>query len=100
MNPQVRLALKKPIPIEFMVWPGGAENATAVIDWVLSQGGTARYVDQLEPVYIQIQTLEGVMHADPGYVIARGAKGEFYPIRPDVFRDTYDIIETPEETQQ
>jgi hypothetical protein len=112
MNPQVRVAVKRPIPVEFMVWPGGAENATPIIDWVLSHDGTARYdsanvvpegwpnAGEVIPEHLEIDTLEGTMRASAGDVIIRGAKGEFYPCKPDIFRDTYDIIETPEENQQ
>lgn len=102
MNPQIRIARKKPVEIEFMVWPGSAANATPIIDWVLSQGGTARYHDDDDAHFehLQIDTLEGTMRASVGDVIIRGIKGEFYPCKPDVFRDTYDIIETPEENQQ
>lgn len=42
---------------------------------------------------IAIQTLEGVMHANPGDWIIRGVKGEFYPCKPDVFEATYEKVE-------
>ncbi len=38
MNAEVRKAVKKPVEVEFMVWPGGASNAIPVIDWILSNG--------------------------------------------------------------
>ncbi|UVT31324.1 hypothetical protein SEA_MARCIE_61 [Microbacterium phage Marcie] len=104
MNAAVRKARKKPIDVEFMVWPGGAENATLVIDWVLAGGGTASWMEEYicdegyntehtVPEQLSIRTLEGIMAADPGDVIIRGVEGEFYPCKPGIFRKTYDILE-------
>ena len=107
MNPEVRTARKKPVKIEYMVWPGGAAAATPVIDWILGNDGTARYhsaeTEQSydapnatvvrDPEHIDIDTLEGTMRADVGDVIIRGIKGEFYPCKPDVFKLTYDVVE-------
>ena len=39
---------------------------------------------------MDIQTLEGVMHADPGDWIITGVKGERYPCKPDVFALSYE----------
>lgn len=88
---------KLPVPVEAMLWPGGAEAATPVIDWVLSQGGTARYHEARGPYVdtISIDTLEGRIVARPGDWIIRGVKGEFYPCKPDVFAETYEVIEPP-----
>ncbi|AYB70166.1 hypothetical protein SEA_ONEIAGILLIAN_56 [Microbacterium phage OneinaGillian] len=95
MNAVVRKARKKPVDIEFMVWPGGAASATPVINWVLEMGGTARWreADATLPELITIDTLEGTMQASPGDVIIRGVEGEFYPCKPGIFRKTYDILE-------
>ena len=40
-----------------------------------------------------IQTLEGVMFADPGDWIIRGVQGEFYPVKPDIFAATYEAVQ-------
>ena len=39
---------------------------------------------------IYIETLEGVMKANPGDWIIRGVRGELYPCKPDVFAATYE----------
>ena len=39
---------------------------------------------------IDIPTLEGTMHANPGDWIIRGVKGELYPCKPDIFEATYE----------
>ena len=41
VNPLIRKATKKPVEIEYMVWPGGAASAETVIDWILDNGGMA-----------------------------------------------------------
>ena len=39
-----------------------------------------------------IDTLEGVMKASPGDWIVTGVYGEKYPVKPDIFEKTYEII--------
>lgn len=39
---------------------------------------------------IDIKTLEGVMHANPGDWIITGVNGEQYPCKPDIFEKTYE----------
>jgi hypothetical protein len=40
--------------------------------------------------YIKIPTLEGDMTARPGDWIVKGTRGEFYPVKPDIFANTYE----------
>ena len=42
---------------------------------------------------LKIQTLEGVMTANVGDWIIKGVQGEFYPIKPDIFEETYELVE-------
>jgi hypothetical protein len=44
-----------------------------------------------------IQTLEGIMIANPGDWIIKGIKGEFYPCKNDIFEATYDLLVEKEE---
>lgn len=39
-----------------------------------------------------IDTLEGTMKANIGDWIVTGVNGEQYPVKPDVFQKTYEII--------
>lgn len=41
---------------------------------------------------LTIYTLEGPLRALPGDWIIRGVKGEYYPIRQDIFEATYDRV--------
>lgn len=46
---------------------------------------------------ISIQTLEGVMRGIPGDWLITGVKGEQYPCKDDVFRATYEPVDTEAE---
>ena len=41
---------------------------------------------------LDIQTLEGTMHADIGDYIITGVKGKTYPCKPDIFEQTYELV--------
>ena len=41
---------------------------------------------------MDIETLEGIMHADTGDWITTGVKGEQYPCKPDIFDVTYERV--------
>lgn len=42
---------------------------------------------------LYIRTLEGVMKANKGDYIIQGVKGEYYPCKPDVFKETYEEVQ-------
>lgn len=44
--------------------------------------------------YLEIKTLEGVMRANPGDYIIKGVNGELYPCKPDIFKKTYELVES------
>lgn len=91
---------KKPVEIEAMEWAGGngPGRATPIIDWILENGGRATYqcegdhcTGRPEDHSILIHTLEGDMKASPGDFVIRGTKGEFYPCKPDIFRNLHEM---------
>lgn len=41
---------------------------------------------------MEIQTLEGTMHASVGDYIITGVNGEQYPCKPDIFAKTYELL--------
>ena len=82
---------KKPVVIEAIRFDG--ENHDEIIDWV-GDGpfvGKGAAIDRARNLLIA--TLEGPLTASPGDYVIRGVKGEFYPIKPDVFEATYDPVE-------
>ena len=42
-----------------------------------------------------IHTLEGILDVRFGDWIAKGVKDEYYPIKPDIFEMTYELLPTP-----
>lgn len=85
---------KKPVEVEAVRFEGGPDDALEVIKWIQAGGGRASYetvdMDTIHGM-IGIQTLEGRMHATPGDYIIRGVQGEFYPCKPGIFEQTYEM---------
>jgi len=88
---------KKPVVIEAELYKEGVED-----------GFEVRYTHQLNPgqsygiqtseedvaVHVPyIYTLEGRLLISNGDWIITGVKGERYPIKPDIFEDTYELVE-------
>lgn len=85
---------KKPVIIEArqLAPDMTLEQFNSLLDWI---GGNIGYwsFDSTKPagIFISIKTLEGSMKASEGDFIIKGVKGEFYPCRPDIFAQTYEI---------
>lgn len=79
---------KRPVEIEAMqLLPSNEGN---VASWC---GSAIEHVRGEMPT-LSITTLEGVMLASMGDWIVKGVKGEFYPVREDIFYATYEKVET------
>lgn len=39
-----------------------------------------------------VATLEGLQLVCPGDFIVKGVAGEFYPVKPGIFRETYEVV--------
>lgn len=85
---RVQKARKRPIEIAVAQIEREAD-LEAVAAWVRSGGGSA-FVGGPE---LLIRTKEGELLAPVGSYIACGAHGEFYPIAPEIFADTYDVVD-------
>lgn len=73
---------KKPAVIQARKFdPTDYDTAFSILEWC---GG--KPFEQT----IKIPTLEGEMTASPGDWIVKGVKGEFYPVKPDIFAELYD----------
>jgi hypothetical protein len=77
---------KKPVMIEAVQFRAGEQDGSFCDDVM---AGRVRYP---EDGTMLIQTLEGVMCAQPGDWIIRGVKGELYPCKPDIFLATYEPV--------
>ena len=76
---------KKPVIIEAMQWTG--ENLVELIAF----GLTGAYLLATDK-QLQVSTLEGGHIASVGDWIIKGVKGEWYPCKPDIFEQTYELI--------
>lgn len=81
-------ARKKPVIIEFEIYDGSAESVNRIMNMYGQMKGILN-----SPYGLYITTLEGTMKADKGDYIIKDIQGEIYPCKPDIFRDTYDIIQ-------
>lgn len=87
---------KKPVVVEAMQYNGqldGFEAAYVFMGWN-SRGHSFR-PERDFPRSLIIETLEGELRCNPGDWIIRGVKGEFYPIKPDIFAATYEPAAAP-----
>lgn len=82
---------KKPVVIEAMQYEDTPERLAELSEFI---GTTivSQHVDPARPQLL-IHTLEGVMAADVGDYIIKGVQGEFYPCKPDIFKETYETAE-------
>lgn len=89
-------AMKKPVVIEAVQWTGLNLNEVKDFvgkDLVYEIIDTAREAGEGAPhVIMKIRTLEGDLIANVGDYIIKGVQGEFYPCKPDIFDQTYDIL--------
>jgi len=85
---KIKYYRKKPVAIEAVQLT--RENALEVLAWINSEA-----TDRLTQTFdngLSIATLEGVMKANYGDYIIKGVKGEFYPVRKDIFEQTYEEV--------
>lgn len=77
---------KKPVVIDAWQFEGFDKNARQNMPhWLMG-----KCHDRAMSTSLFIGTLEGVMEATPGDWIIRGVKGELYPIKNDIFMETYE----------
>lgn len=86
---------KKPVVIEadkFLVYNKTVEQICNEYSYCGLQIKEGFIIDFLIP------TLEGDMKVTDGDFIIKGIKGEFYPCKPDIFEQTYELV-TDEQKQ-
>lgn len=89
---------KKPVEIQAIQFTGVPEELIDIIAFVGGQDkvtpSTRRSEIRGEPIKhtLIIKTLEGDMIAEVGDYIIKGVKGECYPCKPDIFKLTYDEV--------
>lgn len=83
-------AVKKPVKVEVMQYT--VDSIPEILLWIGSKASRNGLTDRL-----LIETLEGIMVAELGDYIIKGVQGEFYPVKENIFNETYDIVALGEE---
>lgn len=92
---------KIPVVIEAIQWTG--DNQREMFDFLTNYEKTDDYMSVSGEHFVIdhnavkggliIKTLEGNHVANIGDYIIKGIAGEFYPCKPDIFKDTYEVAE-------
>lgn len=85
---------KKPVEIEAVRWTGENWGEVCLFLGVPDNGRGDEDALRQDPARMPviIYTLEGDMRAELGDWIVRGVKGEYYPVKPDIFDLTYERV--------
>ena len=75
----------KPVEIEAIQYTG--DNGTEILRFMFPD-----IEDDAEAFDETIKTLEGEMHTSKGDYIIKGLKGEFYPVKEDIFHLKYEKV--------
>lgn len=76
---------KKPVIIEAWLWDGELETMNRI--------SNNQFVGIDSKHRLVIDTLEGQMRANTGDYIIKGIHGEYYPCKPDIFKESYEEVE-------
>lgn len=90
-------------PVQAMHFPGGAEAATRIIDWVLLNNGTASWMESqpeirdddgtllipYDPERIFLHVPQGGQRVRPGNWVVQFTDGSFYALTDSLFRENH-----------
>ncbi|WP_368864081.1 hypothetical protein [Staphylococcus haemolyticus] len=87
---EVKKARKKPVEIEFIQF-SDINSAKDISHW---GGGKIKHKvsHKFNIGYMYIETLEGTMTASLDDYIVKGVDGEFYPVKSEIFKKTYEVL--------
>ena len=80
---------KKPVVIEAAQFDGSERS---IVEILALQSDKVKVLRE-DAGDLLIPTLEGTMRASVGDYVIRGVQGELYPCKPDIFEQTYDLVE-------
>lgn len=97
----IQRAIKKPVEIEFVRLTGKMANVRECLEFLGQKVDTRsriacdmfeQYCGIVNAQGMEVHTLEGPITASIGDYIIKGTRGEFYPCKPDVFSDVYEVL--------
>ena len=77
---------KKPVVVEAVQYDG---NFRCLDIFSINDVGNFK----LGKEYLLIPTLEGDIKCSKGDYVIKGIQGEYYPCKPDIFEQTYELVE-------
>lgn len=87
---------KKPVIVEARKYTGDDWNIINLCEWMGLDHKSQDDAKDIRLTYdnkLPIKTLEGIMMASIGDYIIKGVKNEFYPCKPDIFEETYELLD-------
>jgi len=81
---------KKPVIIDAWVWDETRTTFDKIGCRMVSCSGHNDRPNEMTS--LRIKTLEGTMSVNKGDYVIKGIKGEFYPIKKDIFLETYEKV--------
>lgn len=82
---------KKPVIIEAIQWDGSNYTELCRFVGVPLELDAGELLDE-KPSRLLIPTLEGLSVANIYDYVIKGVKGEFYPCKPDIFKQIYEEV--------
>lgn len=85
---------KRPIEVEAALYDGSVDSQREIVNWSKGRiegmfggkfGEPARY-------YLQVPTLHGLAEADAGDWVVRGPSGDYWPVKPYIFEESYEVL--------
>ncbi|AJA42305.1 hypothetical protein [Staphylococcus phage vB_SepM_ phiIPLA-C1C] len=87
----IKRAKKKPVEIEYIQYKGTKESKQEIFYW--TKGKAHEFYDLTTfDIRYGIDTLEGTLVVFEDDYVVKGVQGEFYAVKPDIFKQTYDFI--------
>lgn len=80
---------KKPVEVE--AWQIASDEPKP--RWLLDAMANDVALERVDGSGWLIRTLEGNHFGNVGDYIIKGVKGELYPCKPDIFEQTYEVVE-------
>lgn len=96
MSTLIYISRKRPLDVEVMQFTGSEENLLALKVWSNSQV----FLSPKDSKMLKVQCLEALAETPIGSYICKGVKGEVWPIREDIFLETYEVIESYDYTKR
>lgn len=90
---EIKLYKRKPIIVEAIQWDGTFDSAMIIFDWIVRNSGNIEMKKLTAGISLKIKTLEGYMVISKKDWVIKGTAGEFYPCKPDIFKNGYSELE-------